>query len=63
MIPEWLFNSRFPARAFQPNNSEKSGGHVHRSHRAVTPVTVPALPLCRGPRSVNIFAALQDHHE
>jgi hypothetical protein len=63
MIPEWLFNSRFPARAFQPNNSEGSDGHVHRSHRAVTAVTVPALAPRGGPRSANMIAALQDYHE
>jgi hypothetical protein len=63
MILEWLFNSRFPARAFQTNNSEKSGGHVHRSHGAVTPVTSLALAPRREPRSAGIIAAFQDYHE
>jgi len=63
MTSEWLFSSQFPARAFQPNNLQKSGRHVHESHRAVIAVTVPALALCRAPRSVNIIAALQDHYE
>jgi hypothetical protein len=63
MTAESLFNSQFPARTFQPNNSQESGGHVHRSHRAVTLVTGLALDLCPGPRSGDIIVALQDHHE
>ncbi len=59
MTSECLFSPHFPARAFQPNNSQKSGGHVHGSHRAVTAVTLPAPARCHAPRPTDKVAALQ----